>query len=449
MVRLLLRQPENLNRECVMEKLSRDLLRYLDERSEWKTASMLAVHFGVSVRKIKYLIKELNAREPLVLSSRRGYTSNPEMKKRIQDLVVGNPLEPETRKERRDYLIKRLILDDEGLDLYDLEEELFLNFTTLRQEILETKKFLEDYQLKLTASNHIYRVEGSEKQKRRAMSVLMMQEAGKGMLLNHALSELFSEKEEKEIRAVLKRNLEGGNLYVNDFAFLNLEIHLLIMIERNRSGKLLQAPQAYDRKTPEAVEKFVQAVFDSLEQNYRLEFQPWDRRDFMLLVESQTQIQGQGEQMDVVRSLLDGRIYGLFEQIVERVRKEYYLDLNNSPFLVRFALHLKNLLLRMELESTCHNPYTEYIKLSCPMIYEVCVCIADIIFEYSGCYINEDEIAFLALHLGTMFDSEQEQVQKIRGALVCPQYHDLAEWMKQQVERQLGDDLSLTRIVGK
>lgn len=67
-----------------MQKLSRDLLRYLDERSEWKTASMLSVHFGVSVRKIKYLIKELNETEPLILSSRKGYASNPAMKKKYR-----------------------------------------------------------------------------------------------------------------------------------------------------------------------------------------------------------------------------------------------------------------------------------------------------------------------------------------------------------------------------
>ena len=39
-----------------MQKTEVDILRYLDERREWRTSKMLSDHFDVSVRKIKYII---------------------------------------------------------------------------------------------------------------------------------------------------------------------------------------------------------------------------------------------------------------------------------------------------------------------------------------------------------------------------------------------------------
>lgn len=361
--------------------------------------------------------------------------------------MVEKNAEPKTQKERQSYLLKRLILDDEGLELYDLEDALFLNSTSLRQEFTRMKKLLESYHLKLTSSNHTYRVEGSEKQKRRAMSALMMEEASKGMLLSHALWEDFSEEEEKKIRGILKKDLEESRLYVNDFAFLNLCVHLLIMIERNRSGKLLQMSQIPDREASERIKAFVRALFQDLEEEFGQSFQYWEKQDFMFLVESQTQPLEQEGRMDEIWRLLDEQGCALLEDILERVRREYYIDLKDNPFLARFALHLKNLLMRIERGSACHNPYAEYIKLSCPMFYEVSVCIADSIFEYSGCYINDDEIAFLALHLGTMFDLKR-QAEKLRVVLVCPGYHDLADRMKRQIEERFGGELYLLRPVG-
>ena len=56
-----------------MQKTEVDILRYLDERREWRTSKMLSAHFDVSVRKIKYIISRLNSRDQLVLSGTRGY----------------------------------------------------------------------------------------------------------------------------------------------------------------------------------------------------------------------------------------------------------------------------------------------------------------------------------------------------------------------------------------
>ena len=77
--------------------------------------------------------------------------------------------------------------------------------------------------------------------------------------------------------------------------------------------------------------------------------------------------------------------------------------MSENAFLVKFALHIKNLLLRIRLDRFSTNPYVEYIKSACPLIYEVSVFIADIIYMRTKNRINDNEIAFLALHLSCIF----------------------------------------------
>ncbi len=408
---------------------------------------MLSVHFGVSVRKIKYLVKEINEEAPYILSSRQGYKSNPELKEEIQKLVMDAKDGVETPKERENKLLRKLIQEDEGIELYELSDAIYINPTTLRQEILHTKKFLEKYHLELKTERNRYFVQGTEKQKRKAMSALLMREASKGMILRYALQEMFSETEEEKVRVIMRRNLEKTGLYINDFAFLNLQIHLLVMMVRNRSGKELMPTAQAKWEVSQKVQAYTEAVFRELDTECGFSAQQWEQQDFALLVESQTQSFENEEEQEAVYSLVGPQIYELLQKIKSRIRAEYYIDLGESPFLTRFALHLKNLILRVETEGSCYNPYTEYMKLSCPLIYEVCVCIADCIYDYTGKHINDNEIAFLALHLGTMFENQDDRNGTVSAVLFCPEYHELTEWMATQLESKTQDKLSVRRIV--
>ena len=129
--------------------------------------------------------------------------------------------------------------------------------------------------------------------------------------------------------------------------------------------------------------------------------------DFSLLLESQsTGIEHERIDEYDLKKTLGNNVYTLVEEIVRKVNEVYYLDLSENAFLVKFALHIKNLLLRIRLDRFSTNPYVEYIKSACPLIYEVSVFIADIIYMRTKNMINDNVIAFLALHLICIFDKD-------------------------------------------
>lgn len=430
-----------------MQNIEIKILRYIDERREWKTSEMLSAHFGVSVRKIKYCISKINTNDTLIISSRKGYISNPEKQEQINKIIMENKdsIYPEDMNRRTEFLIKTLLTKDDGIHLFDFSEELYVNSTTIRNDILRLKQILSKYNLEIKAKNNVYRIIGEEKNKRRIMTFTISQEASRGFILNNALKEMFMEDEIHEIKRILRGTFDNCKLYINDYAFMNILIHLIVVIERNKKGYLLM-PSSHAPHVDEGTYKFSLQVFYQIEVLYELKFTSEEIHDFAILIESQIHIYDK-EIISDVKELVSSDIYELVNEIINAVKKEYYVDLSDSSFTIKFALHIKNLLFRMKIDSYSNNPYVEYIKSSCPLIYEVCVFIANIIYKKMGIRINDNEIGFLALHIGSMFDQNIKIDHQVQAILICPSYYDIAMEIKKKTEESSHGYLCIIEIV--
>lgn len=87
------------------------------------------------------------------------------------------------------------------------------------------------------------------------------------------------------------------------------------------------------------------------------------------------------------------------------------------------------------------------IKTSYPMIYDVAVFIASQIQRARSITMNDDEISYIALHLGSFLEREAHREERLTCAVVCPGYYDMHELLKQRIEAALGSELSIEIIV--
>jgi len=72
-------------------------------------------------------------------------------------------------------------------------------------------------------------------------------------------------------------------------------------------------------------------------------------------------------------AIIGKECFELVNEMIQSVNAFYYLDLTEPEFFIRFALHIRNLLLRTKNDYYSKNPLTEDIKTSCPLIYDVSV----------------------------------------------------------------------------
>ena len=82
-------------------------------------------------------------------------------------------------------------------------------------------------------------------------------------------------------------------------------------------------------------------------------------------------------------------------------------------------------MVRAQNRSFCKNPLVSEIRQSCPLIYDVSVQLSGIIREKTGITLDEDEIAYIALHLGGALETQKELANRVPAVLYCPGYYNM------------------------
>jgi len=156
-------------------------------------------------------------------------------------------------------------------------------------------------------------------------------------------------------------------------------------------------------------------------------------------------------QNEPVQSVVDNYVVpehlDTVRRIVGQVGEEYLLDLDDETFMVRFALHVGNLIARAQDNSYSRNPLVKSIKTSYPMIYDVAVFMASQIQREKSITINDDEISYIAMHLGSHLERQSRNEERLSVAIVSPGYYDMHDILRQHIERALGEEVAVEVVV--
>lgn len=133
-----------------MKEKQEQLLRFLLDQGSPVSSKILAEKLGVSVRTVKTYISQLNqlSEGPVILSSNLGYTVNQEAALALlQDKDPADEL-PQNFKDCAFYIVKKILIDNQDPNLFDLAEELFVSYSTLKADISRMNKMFEKYHVK-------------------------------------------------------------------------------------------------------------------------------------------------------------------------------------------------------------------------------------------------------------------------------------------------------------
>jgi lichenan operon transcriptional antiterminator len=114
---------------------------------------------------------------------------------------------------------------------------------------------------------------------------------------------------------------------------------------------------------------------------------------------------------------------------------------------VRLALHVQNLLARAGENSYSRNPLTRSIKTSYPLIYELAVYIASRLQQAAGITVTDDEIAYIAMHVGAYLEQQSRRADAVTCALVCPGYYDMHRLLRDRIQSVFGQDLEVRVVI--
>lgn len=88
---------------------------------------------------------------------------------------------PQTSIERISFIINQII-QRESINIFDLCDEMYISYSTLRAELKKVKKRLQEANLELSSNNSQLQIRGLEKNKRKLLSSIMYSESKNGFI---------------------------------------------------------------------------------------------------------------------------------------------------------------------------------------------------------------------------------------------------------------------------
>lgn len=148
-----------------------------------------------------------------------------------------------------------------------------------------------------------------------------------------------------------------------------------------------------------------------------------------------------------VASFVGEDVLALVDRLVEELKNYCFVILKQEEFYTRFALHIKNLLFRARTNTYSKNPLAQSVKVTCPLIYDTSVMLAKMIVEMTGLSINDDEIAYIAFHLGGALETQKAMDEKVSAILYDPGFYGLNEQLSEDLKKYFDQDLLITHVV--
>ena len=427
-----------------MKKKEQELLNYLSEFNKPIRSAEIANALDISVRSVKNYVHNINSLygKNIILSSRNGYELNLQNN---YSLVLTNSSEqiPQTLEERSFFIIKQLVLNHSTqIEIFDLCDSLCVSYSTIKSIISKMNKTYSSYNLEFYCEHDCVRIKGDEINKRKLLSYIINEESKSSIMNVNVLKNNFASIDVEKLQNIIFTTFKKYNYYLNDFSSMNLLLHLLIIVDRELNGNELNDGQNEVSIDNQDELNFLNEFIAQLETTFKISINKYERFEIYMLFKTNANFSIE-DSSKKLKELVGDNIIELIDKYVEDINNIYMVDLSSKAFKTPFTLHLKNLLLRAQSGKYTSNPMAEIIKNNSPLIFDIAIYISLDLAERFYIKINEDETSFLAMHIGSEIERQADNKDKIPVAILCPNYHNMADQIMNSLMLNFGNQLNM------
>jgi len=440
-------------RGCIfMREKELAILRFLSSQDGWVTSFSMSALLNISVRTIKSYISNINSEIPnLIESSRNGYRiRDKELLAKVISSIKA-PTAPQTADDRKKYILRKLLLETNQCDLDKLAAQLFISPVTLNNELAKLKAELSDFDLTIKTKKNCAFIEGQETDKKKLISKLIYEDSESSFLSIKLMQSYLPNYDLVHVKKIVTDTLRQHHYFMDEFSLLNLVLHIAITMERKlnpATGTEETGASNWKHLANAHIQEIVLDITSQIEKDFEVQFDDREVYNFILLVMTRAISDSINDiNMGQLSDFVGEDIIRLISLIQTRTKETYNITITNKDFTVRFSLHIKNLLSRLQHQIVLRNPQMLDIKNTYPFIYDVSVFIANIISQETGYTLSEDEISYIALHIGVLIEERKVIKHEVRAILVNPQYYIKSLDIAEKLTAAFKDNLLLTGIV--
>lgn len=430
----------------------RKILKILYDKKNWVKGSEIALEIGVTDRTVRNDIAYINSalKEELITSqNKRGYIISDYNRSRevLEMEIEGIPVLPE---ERINYILKNLLFRSRELDIFELAEKLMVSEATIENDLKGIREIISKNKRDITLSRKstlIY-LSGSEKDKRALLSELLFEETNGSFFNIFKYEKYFNNLNLELIQKKLIEAVKRYNINLNEIAIVNLVIHIAITIDRIKNDNILDIQFEMDKvaETPEY--KMAEELCTSLGKEFGVSFPAGDVTYISYLIVGKRIINNKYRERNELEGIMEPSIIKLTEELISSINREFGINFQEDDNLfIGLCLHIKAMSERVKYKILLRNPILDELKVKYPFIFEIGVYVSEEYGRITGTTIGENEIGFIALHLGAAFERLNEnQKGKKKIAIICPTGFTTSNLLLSKLNSVYGDRVEILGV---
>lgn len=391
------------------------------------TATELAGEFGVSTKTIYKDIAALQSKfknNGFQIESRphHGIYISGDKKEALNASKRSDPFEgiPNNDQERIFYIYNRFLHANDFISPVWFSQNLYVSERTIERNIASLARDLKSRNVDLEkSSGRGYRLKVSETKRRNLMFQMLNRYWGQSWKITEN-GQQASIKFDKEIdddrfisgslvqklTEILDHFSEQQSFNFNDYEFQSLVIHLAIAISRVQQGQPLDKKLAHTDKRDDQ-RKNAEKLAKMIKRKLGIALPPQETSYIQLhliaAMDNPEQLRKKETDTDVS----------------ELIRNEL-LDVGYDDKLVQgLAVHLTSAIKRLNVQISISNPYTKQIKKNYQQAFNVALQLAKAVESKYKVVLNDDEAAYLALHVEAYLERTRFDRHMINAAIVC------------------------------
>ncbi|EAC5220671.1 BglG family transcription antiterminator [Listeria monocytogenes] len=419
----------------------KEILAYLHKQeNKWVTSNELAAFCECTTRTIRNNISKINEATPnLIRSAKQGYQIN----QRI-------PFELQTESdvtERKSKLLLELIKNStKGVDLFELADILYISEVTLKKDIQQLKNELKEADVQIVTSKDRIKLIGKERAKRKYMISLLYEEGGYRESIKSRIQEMIEFVSIDKLQNIVKEVLAEESITTNQYSMMNIVLHYAISIVRIQQGNtLIETQKTLIRKHSKEYE-ISKKIAKILSEEYQIHFSEAETKQLGLLYVGLQNEQSANANHGELDQFVDKKIIEALKSVLANVEETYLIDLQNEQLFIKLAIHVQSLYYRSRYKAYTRNLSLLDIKTSYPVTFDIAVYISSLLQEKLAIDFNEDEISFIALHIGSFLESENRDYIRLEIGLLIEDYHDLRTNMLKKLRARFENEATIKLI---
>lgn len=422
----------------MLTKRQNMIMTIMNNQKDWIVGKDLAKLLNVSDRTIRNDIAAINefyADTMIESNIRKGYRIQGEKVKRFIEETKKEI--PETGEERR-WLILKTLVEHNQVNIYQLADQMCISEFSLENDMNKIRKLLDNYQgLKVIRQSNMLQLSGGEREKRHLYEELISYKISGNLWNLNKVAENFIRFDLLKVKELLKDIFEEFHYQMNEVRIPTLLIHVGVILERNFACHFLKEDEEQQGKYGREEYEISRHFFEKIGARLSLQVREAEICDFAIYLEHGKR-KGYCEEEQ-----LQGLASDLVQHIIVEIREHFDIDFSEDcEFRLGLEVHTVSLLKRhyanVEIDHTC----LEEVKRKYPLIFEMGVWVCKIMEEHLNIIISENEISFIALHLGSAYERANLR-RKYRCLLICPHNQTVKDLCIQKIVNRFQDRMEI------